>query len=61
MSQNEKQPSIIEVFHKFNTEEKCIRHFERLRWPDGAVCPKCGSKRVSQVPGNVFVVTSKKS
>lgn len=24
-------------------------------------CPKCGSKKVSYVPGNVFVVTSKKS
>ena len=24
-------------------------------------CPKCGSKKVSQIPGNVFVVTSKKS
>jgi hypothetical protein len=26
-----------------------------------AKCPNCGSKKVSQVPGNVFVVTSKKS
>ena len=26
-----------------------------------AKCVKCGSKKVSQVPGNVFVVTSKKS
>jgi putative FmdB family regulatory protein len=24
-------------------------------------CPKCGSKEVSYVPGNVYVVTSKKS
>ena len=24
-------------------------------------CPKCGSKKVSFVPGNVYVVTSKKS
>jgi len=24
-------------------------------------CPKCGSKKVSFVPGRVFVVTSKKS
>jgi ribosomal protein L37AE/L43A len=26
-----------------------------------AKCPKCGSKNVSQIPGNFFVVTSKKS
>jgi putative FmdB family regulatory protein len=24
-------------------------------------CPKCGSKKVSAVPGRVYVVTSKKS
>ena len=24
-------------------------------------CPKCGSKKLSYIPGNVFVVTSKKS
>jgi putative FmdB family regulatory protein len=24
-------------------------------------CPKCGSKKVSLVPGRVYVVTSKKS
>ena len=24
-------------------------------------CPKCGSKKVSFVPGNIYVVTSKKS
>jgi hypothetical protein len=26
-----------------------------------AKCPKCGGTKVSQIPGNVFVVTSKKS
>ena len=24
-------------------------------------CPKCGSKKVSFVPGNIYVVTSKKT
>ena len=43
-----KQPTIYEVFEKFNTEERCIKHLERIRWPDGLVCirPGCGSKRV---------------
>ena len=41
-----KQVSIIEVFHRFDTEEKCIAHFERLRWPTGPICPKCEGKRV---------------
>ena len=41
-----KQPSITEVFQRFDTEEECIAHFERLRWPEGSVCPKCEGKRV---------------
>ena len=27
----------------FPTEEACLTHLERLRWPDGFVCPRCGS------------------
>ena len=27
----------------FNDEEKAREHLERLRWPDGPVCPHCGS------------------
>ena len=27
----EKQPSLFDVIDKFNTEEKCIAHFERVR------------------------------
>ena len=42
------QPSIFEIFSKFNTEEKCIAHFERIRWPEGVECPKCGKKRISK-------------
>jgi putative FmdB family regulatory protein len=46
--------------------EKCGKKFERSETiseheTSKASCPKCGSKKVSQVPGNVFVVTSKKS
>jgi transposase-like protein len=42
------QPSIFEIFSKFNTEEKCIAYFERIRWPEGVECPKCGQKRISK-------------
>jgi putative FmdB family regulatory protein len=46
--------------------DKCGKKFERSETiseheTSKANCPKCGSKKVSQVPGNVFVVTSKKS
>jgi transposase-like protein len=31
---------------KFNTEEKCAVHYEKVRWPNGVCCIKCGSVRV---------------
>jgi len=46
--------------------EKCLKKFERTETiseheAKKPTCPKCGSKKVSFVPGNVYVVTSKKS
>jgi transposase-like protein len=46
MKSNKKQPSIFEVFERFNTEEHCIAHFERIRWPHGLRCIRCDSERV---------------
>jgi transposase-like protein len=28
---------------KFGTDEACRAHMESVRWPEGPVCPKCGS------------------
>jgi putative FmdB family regulatory protein len=46
--------------------EKCGKKFERTETISEheaikSKCPKCGSTKVSFVPGNVYVVTSKKS
>lgn len=41
-----KKQSIFEVASKFNSEEKCIKHLERIRWPKGLECPHCQSKRI---------------
>jgi putative FmdB family regulatory protein len=47
--------------------EKCGKKFERTETISEhealkkLKCPKCGSKKVSFVPSNVYVVTSKKS
>jgi hypothetical protein len=27
----------------FHDEEAARRHFEAIRWPDGPICPHCGS------------------
>ena len=42
----EKQPSIFDIVDKFNTEEKCIAHFEKVRWPKEITCPRCNSTRI---------------
>jgi transposase-like protein len=31
-----------EFLDSFGTEEACLEYLERLRWPDGFTCPKCG-------------------
>jgi putative FmdB family regulatory protein len=46
--------------------EKCGKTFERTETISQheamkPQCPNCGSKKVSAVPGRVYVVTSKKS
>ena len=35
--------NIIQIFERFPTQESCIAHLEAARWPDGPICPYCGS------------------
>jgi transposase-like protein len=37
--------SLYDMLKAFPTEEACIMHLERLRWPKGVICPCCGSSR----------------
>jgi transposase-like protein len=30
----------------FQTEEDCVRYLVARRWPEGAVCPRCGNPKV---------------
>jgi transposase-like protein len=41
-----KQPelNLLEFIERFDTEEKCIAHLFKHKWPDGFVCEKCKSK-----------------
>lgn len=43
---NKTQPSIFEIMERFGTEEKCIKHLEKIRWPEGLRCIRCNSERV---------------
>ncbi|TCC36414.1 IS1595 family transposase [Kribbella speibonae] len=35
--------SVGELQSWFRTDEDCLDHLAWLRWPDGFVCPRCGS------------------
>ncbi len=37
--------SLLAVLTAFPDEETCVSHLEKLRWPNGIVCPLCGSTR----------------
>ena len=34
------------------TEEQARERLEEIRWPDGATCSHCGSKRVTKLNNN---------
>lgn len=38
--------NLINVTTEFSTEEKCLDYLERMRWPNGLACIKCGSMNV---------------
>ena len=35
--------TLLEIMRRFSTEEAARAYFERIRWPNGPVCPHCGS------------------
>jgi transposase-like protein len=38
--------NLVELFEKFNSEERCREYLELLRWPTGAACLRCGDTAV---------------
>jgi len=45
----QKSIDLIEFMKRFQTEEQCREVLFSLRWPDGVICPKCGSTRLYEV------------
>src|SRR3990172_7411079 len=41
--------SLIDVVHRFGSEEICREYLEKLRWPEGVACLRCGSLSVSEI------------
>jgi len=42
----QKIKSLVEARKEFSTQIKCEEHLARMRWSEGVVCPRCGSKNV---------------
>ena len=39
--------NLADMLLVFDTEDKCIEHLARLRWPDGVKCPRCNHEKVN--------------
>jgi transposase-like protein len=40
---------LMSLFEKFGNDEKCRMYLEKLRWPEGLRCVRCGSDKVSHI------------
>jgi transposase-like protein len=38
--------SLRQIHEEFKTQDQCMAELVRLRWPDGARCPRCNSEKV---------------
>ncbi len=41
--------TLIEIMKRFSTEEAAREYFEKLRWPDGPVCPHCSNAQQARI------------
>ena len=39
---------LMKLINRFDTDEKCRIALEKLRWPDGVRCVRCGSEKISR-------------
>jgi len=42
----QKIKSLVQARKEFSTQIKCEEHLAQMRWPDGVICPRCGSKHL---------------
>jgi transposase-like protein len=41
--------NLVELFEKYNSEERCREYLELIRWPKGVCCVRCGLLSVSKL------------
>ena len=42
--------NIVSIYSLFPTEKDCIKHIEKVRWPDKPICPYCKSTNTTSIP-----------
>jgi len=40
---------LCELVEQFGNDQQCRNYLEKLRWPKGVRCPKCGGERLSSI------------
>lgn len=40
---------LVTLIERFGSEDKCREYLEKLRWPEGVICPRCESKKISRI------------
>src|SRR5437763_13067273 len=40
---------LMTLFEQFGNDEKCRMYLEKLRWPYGVQCTRCGSEKISRI------------
>ncbi|MBA7551371.1 hypothetical protein ES705_43911 [subsurface metagenome] len=47
-------PQNLEMEERFNTEAACVEYLQQLRWPEGFVCPRCGTEKSWQTCSGLY-------
>ena len=47
-SETKYEMNLMELTERFHSEEKVRAYLEELRWPDGMICPRCESQKISR-------------
>jgi transposase-like protein len=50
----------VRIAVEFSTEEACLAYLEKIRWPQGVRCLKCGSKNISRIGAKEGVRSKKR-
>src|ERR1700730_11399195 len=50
----------VHIAVEFSTEEACLAYLEKIRWPQGVRCLKCGSKNISRIAAKEGVRSKKR-